>query len=88
MCHANNEKRKNINEGRNGTTESRKSQNTRRKGSLQILGNIGSRHHQTVEMKEKIQKRLSPENKKTTRNQTIQQKSHQRDKQLYGYFSR
>ena len=35
-----------------------------------------------VEMKEQIKKRISQEKEKTTRNQTIQQKSHYRDKNL------
>ena len=46
LCHANNEKRKTTYEGRNGTTKSRKNQNARRIGNLQILGNIGSGHNQ------------------------------------------
>ena len=49
MCHANNEQRKTTNDGRNRTTESGKNQNAQRKGNLQILGNIGSGHHQRVE---------------------------------------
>ena len=32
-----------------------------------------------VEMKEKLQKRILQKNEKTTRNQTVQQKSHQRN---------
>ena len=31
----------------NGTTKPRKNKNTRRKGNVQILGNIESRQHQT-----------------------------------------
>ena len=46
MWHANNEKGKTINDGRNRTTKSRKNQNTWRKGNLQILGNIERGHHQ------------------------------------------
>ena len=34
-------------DGRNRTTKSRKNQNARRKGNLQVLVNIGSGHHQT-----------------------------------------
>ena len=49
MCHASNEKRETTHDGRKRTTESRKNQNTRRKGNLQINGNTGSRHHQTSE---------------------------------------
>ena len=47
MCHANNEKRKTTNDGRNRTIKSRKNQNTRTKGNLQVLGNTGSGPHQT-----------------------------------------
>ena len=50
----------------NGSIKSRKNQNTRRKGKLQILYNI----------------RLPQENKKTNRNQFIQHKSHQCDEDL------
>ena len=47
-----------------------------------VLGNIGSGHHQTSEDKRKNEylRRM----KKTFRNQTLQQESHQRDKYL-GY---
>ena len=47
MWHANNEKRKMTNDGRNRTTKSRKNQNAWRKVILQVLGNIGSEHCQT-----------------------------------------
>ena len=48
MCHANNEKQKTANDGRNKTTESRKNQNFRKKKTnLRVFGNIGSGHHQT-----------------------------------------
>ena len=43
--HANNEKRKTANDGRNRTTKSRKNQNARRNGNLQIIGNTGRGHH-------------------------------------------
>ena len=46
MCLANNKKRKTTKNGKNRTTKSRKNQNARRKGSLQIFGNIGSGNHQ------------------------------------------
>ena len=46
---ANNEKRETTYDGRNRTTKSRKDQDVRRKGNLQVLGNIGSGHHQTYE---------------------------------------
>ena len=42
IFHANNEKQKTANDGRNRTTKSRQIQNDRKKGNLQILGNIGS----------------------------------------------
>ena len=45
MHHANNEKRKTTHDGRNRTTKSRKNQNARRKGNLQIFGNVGSGNH-------------------------------------------
>ena len=46
MCHANNEKQKTTNNGWNRSNKSRKNQNALRKGNLQMLGNIGSGHHQ------------------------------------------
>ena len=59
MRHANNEKRKTTHDGRDGTRKSIKNQ---RKGNVQILGNIGSRHHQTsVDEKKKIKKSISGE---------------------------
>ena len=54
---------------RNRTTKSRKNQNARRKENLQLLWNIGSRHHETRGDKRK-KKRILQENEKTTRNQT------------------
>ena len=56
MCHVNNEKWKTTNEGRNRTTKPRKNQIVQRKGNLQILGNIGSRQHQTSGYVIKIKK--------------------------------
>ena len=46
MCHAGNEKWEKINNGRR-TAKSEKSQNAWKEGKLQVLGNIGSGHHQT-----------------------------------------
>ena len=46
MCHANDEKRKETNDRKNRTAKLRKNQNVRKKGNLQVLGNIGSRNHQ------------------------------------------
>ena len=40
MRHGNKEKWKTTHGGSNGTTKSRKNLNTRRKGNLQILGNM------------------------------------------------
>ena len=53
---------------------------TRRKGNLQILENIGSGHHQTSEDERKNLKRVHQENEETSENQTIEQKSNPRDK--------
>ena len=47
MRHVSNEKQEMIHNRRNRTIKSRKKQNARRKGNLQIFGNIGSWHHQT-----------------------------------------
>ena len=47
MFHANNEKQKTTNDGRSRTTKSIKNQNAQRKENLEIIGNTGSRHHQT-----------------------------------------
>ena len=48
MYHATNEKWKKTNVSRNRTTKLRKNQNTWRKGNLQVLGNTGGGHHQTM----------------------------------------
>ena len=48
MCHTNNEEWEMTDDRRNRTTKPRKDQNAQRKGNLQILGNIGSWHHQTI----------------------------------------
>ena len=48
MCQSNNVKRETTYDGGNRTTKSRNNQNTRRKRKLQILGNTGSKHHQTT----------------------------------------
>ena len=61
MRHANNEKQETTHDGRNRTTEPRKNQNDRRKGNLQILGNIG--HHQTSGDKIKIKKEYIKRNR-------------------------
>ena len=69
MCHANNGKQKSTNNATKRNTESRKNQ---RKGNIQVLGNIESEQHQTSRDERKNLKRVSRENEKTTRNQTIQ----------------
>ena len=51
MRHASNEKWQTTPNGRSRTTKSSSHQNTRRKGNLQILGDIGSGHHQTNKWK-------------------------------------
>ena len=56
MCHANNEKWKKTNNGRNRTTKSGKNQNDQRKGNLQVIGNIGSGHYRTSGDERKIKK--------------------------------
>ena len=47
MDHANNEKRKETNNGRKWTAKLGKNQNAQRKENQQVLGNIGNRRHQT-----------------------------------------
>ena len=49
------------------------------KRNLQVIENTVNGHHQTSR-DEKNLKRVSQENEKTTRNQTIEKKVHQRDK--------
>ena len=68
----------------NGTTKSRQNYNARRKLNLQILGYFGGWHHQTNATERHDPKRISQENKKTTRVKTLQQKPHKRNKYL-GY---
>ena len=82
MCHAFNEKWVMTNNGSNRTVKPEKNQNAWREGKLWILGNIGSRHHQTSRDKIKNNKRIPQMNEKTYRNQARQQTSHQRDKHL------
>ena len=47
ICHAHHEKWKKTNNGRNRTAQLRKNPVARIKGNLHILGNIGSRPHET-----------------------------------------
>ena len=46
---------------------------------LHVLETIGSGHHQTNGDERKNEKRVSQTNEKTSRNQALQQESHQRD---------
>ena len=71
MGHANDEKWKSTNDRRNRITKLGKNQIARRKGRLQVLGNIRSGHHQTSGDERKNQQRVSQENEKTTWNQII-----------------
>ena len=64
MSQAHNMKRKMTNDAENKTTKSRKI--PRRKGNLQVLGNIGSEHHQTCKDERKKKKRIYQENEITT----------------------
>ena len=65
LRHACNKKWQTIHYRRGRTTKSSSHQNTRRKGNLQILGHIGSWHHQTTENeRKKIKKRLSQKSQK------------------------
>ena len=57
---ADNEKRT-TNDGRNRTTKSSKNENARRKGNLQILGDIGSGHHQKPRLRKQLKKIISGE---------------------------
>ena len=57
----------------NKTTKSRKNQD--------VLGIIGNGHHQT-KIKDKHNKNVPQTNEKTSRNQSLQKKSHQRDMHL------
>ena len=56
MRHAYNEKRETTHNGINRTTKPRKNQIARRKGNLQILGNIRSGNHQINGDERKIEK--------------------------------
>ena len=63
MRHASNEKWQTTHNGRSQTTQSNGHQNVRRKGNLQILGDIGSWQYQTTgnERKKKFKKSISEE---------------------------
>ena len=85
--YAYNENQETTYNGRNRMTKSRKNQIARRKGNLEILWNIGSRHQQTSGDERKHLKRISLENEKATRNKTKLQDPYKRDKYL-GYLPR
>ena len=59
-----------------------KNQNARRKGNLQILGNIRSWHHQTSGDERKNLKKNIPENETASRDKTSNQKPYQIEKYL------
>ena len=66
MRHASIKKQETTLDRRNRTNKSRKNQNAKRRGNLQILLNIGSWHHQTSGDKKKThKKRVSQEKQKT-----------------------
>ena len=69
-----------IKNGKREATEgmSKKNQIAWRKRKLQILGNIGNRYHQTSRDERKNLKKEAQKNKKTSGNQTLLQKFHQR----------
>ena len=64
------------------TSKSEKCQNTKGKRKLQVPRNIGSGYYHTNRDESKSKKRVLQKNKKTSWNQTLQQKNHQRNKQL------
>ena len=80
MWYARNEKWEKINNGKNRTTNSKKNLNAWRKEKLQVLGDIESEHHRTSGNEIKIKKRVPQMNEKASRNQTLLQKFHQKDK--------
>ena len=59
-----------------------KNKNSWREGKWQVLGNIESRHHQASQVEGKNTKWISQKHEKTSRNQILLQKSHQRDNHL------
>ena len=65
----------------NKTTKSGRNQNAWKQGKLQVPRNIESGHNQT-EMKGGKNQRVPKKRKKTPPNQTLQQKSHQRNRHL------
>ena len=80
MHHASNEKWQVTHDRRSRTTKSSSNQNARRKGNLQILGNIGSWHHRTNRNQRKNLKRVPQKDQRITKDKTLQQKPCLRDK--------
>ena len=79
---ASNEKWQTTHDRRSRTTKSNRIQNARGKGNVQILWDIGSRHHQTSGNERKFFKRVSQKNQKITRDKILLQEPCQRDKYL------
>ena len=71
ICHFSNEQWQTKHNGRRRTTKLSSHQNVRRKGSLQILGDIANWHHQTTGNKIKSKKRESQKSQKNTREKTL-----------------
>ena len=84
MCHANNEKQKTTHNRKNGTTKQEKIRTQGEKETYKLFGILETDTIKQVKTKEKIKKRISQENEKTTWNQTILQEPYKRDKHL-GY---
>ena len=83
MCHVHNEKGKREKKWKAWNSQIRKESECRGKERrLQVLGNIGSRHHQTNGDERRNKKRVSQKNVKTSQNKILLQKSHQKDKNL------
>ena len=78
ICYSNNEKRKTINDRRNRTIKSRKNQEKTKVTNIWEYWKLKLSNKRR--WKKRFFKRIPQENEKTTRNQTTQQKSHQRDK--------
>ena len=76
MCYAGHEKWKKRNYWRNRIAKSGENLNARRKGKLQVFGNIG--------YERKDNKRVPQTNRKAFRDQVLRQKFHKRDKHLGG----
>ena len=75
------EKWKMGNNGRNRTAKSRKNRNVWRE-KLRVFRRLEADTIKQAEMKEKNKKRVLQTNEKMSQNQSLQQKSHQRDEHL------